>query len=312
MNDLEKNTTCVIVSFQSDFIIEKCINSINSKVKIIVVENSNDHSLKNKLEDKFPNVEVFLPEQNLGYGAGNNLGISKVKTKYAFILNPDCFLDKNCFSELHKAQVLLQDNFVILAPNNNTNYGYYQKKKIIEYKGYHSISQFSKIIEAKKSDQIFEVDYVIGFAMLINLKKIFFNKIFDENFFLFCEETDLCKRIKDLGEKIFVVSNAKATHLARQSSEYNLNIEMCKNWHWMWSLFYYNKKHYGILTAYKKTLYRFFSSIFKFVFHLIFFRRRRFLIYFYRIFGLLNAYTGKSSWLRPFKKNLLKFNEINF
>ena len=76
MNDLEKNTTCVIVSFQSDFIIEKCINSINSKVKIIVVENSNDRSLKNKLEDKFPNVEVFLQEQNLGYGAGNNLGIS--------------------------------------------------------------------------------------------------------------------------------------------------------------------------------------------------------------------------------------------
>ena len=46
--------------------------------------------------------------------------------------------------------------------------------------------------------------------MLINLKKIFFNKIFDENFFLFCEETDLCKRIKDLGDKIFVVTNAKA------------------------------------------------------------------------------------------------------
>ena len=299
MNYLEKNTTCIIVSFQSNYIIEKCINSINSKIKIIVVENSNDHSVKNNLENKFPNVQVFLSKQNLGYGAGNNLGISKVKTQYAIILNPDCFLDSNCFSELHKAQVLLKDRFTILAPNNNTNYGYYFKKKIIEYQGYHRAIQFNEKIQAKKTDEIFEVDYVIGFAMLINLKKIFFNKIFDENFFLFCEETDLCKRIKDLGDKIFVVTNAKAKHLATQSSAYKLNIETCKNWHWMWSLFYYNRKHYGILVAYQKTFYRFFSSIFKFVFHLIFFRKRRFLIYLYRISGLLNAYMGKTSWLRP-------------
>ena len=60
MNYLEKNTTCIIVSFQSNYIIEKCINSINSKIKIIVVENSNDHSVKNNLENKFPNVQVFL------------------------------------------------------------------------------------------------------------------------------------------------------------------------------------------------------------------------------------------------------------
>ena len=49
--------------------------------------------------------------------------------------------------------------------------------------------------------EITEVDYVKGFAMLINLKKINFEKIFDDNFFLFLEEIDLCKRIKNNGEK---------------------------------------------------------------------------------------------------------------
>ncbi len=67
-------------------------------------------------------------------------------------------------------------------------------------------------------NEILEVDYVKGFAMLINLKNIIFNKIFDENFFLFLEEIDLCKRIKDIGGKIFVVENAKVQHLAKQAS----------------------------------------------------------------------------------------------
>jgi len=80
MNNFEKNITFVIVSFKSSHIIEKCIQSINSNIKIIVVENSDDVLVKKHLENKFLNVEVVIAKQNLGYGNGNNLGISKVKT----------------------------------------------------------------------------------------------------------------------------------------------------------------------------------------------------------------------------------------
>ncbi len=96
MNNFEKNITFVIVSFKSGHIIEKCIKSINSNIKIIVVENSNNVHVKNYLENKFSNVEVIIAKENLGYGKGNNLGISKVKTQYAFILNPDAVLEENC------------------------------------------------------------------------------------------------------------------------------------------------------------------------------------------------------------------------
>ena len=281
MNNFEKNITFVIVSFKSSHIIEKCIKSINSNIKIIVVENSDNVVVKKYLENKFSNVEVIIAKQNLGYGKGNNFGISKVKTQYAFILNPDAILEKNCLSELSKAQINLKDDFTILAPNLLNNYGYFSSQK------------------NNLQNEILEVDYVKGFAILINLKKINFDKIFDENFFLFLEEIDLCKRIKNSGGKIFVALNSKIQHTGKQATEYNLNIELCRNWHWMWSLFYYNYKHFGVFIAYKVTFSKFFSSIFKLFFALVFFNKKLLLIHCYRLSGLLNAFLKKPAWLRP-------------
>ena len=281
MNNFEKNITFVIVSFKSSHIIEKCIKSINSNIKIIVVENSDNVVVKKYLENKFSNVEVIIAKQNLGYGKGNNFGISKVKTQYAFILNPDAILEKNCLSELSKAQINLKDDFTILAPNLLNNYGYFSSQK------------------NNLQNEILEVDYVKGFAILINLKKINFDKIFDENFFLFLEEIDLCKRIKNSGGKIFVAMNSKVQHSGKQASEYSLNIELCRNWHWMWSLFYYNYKHFGVLVAYKVTISKFFSSIFKLFVALVFFNKKNFLIHYYRLNGLFNAFLKKPAWLRP-------------
>jgi GT2 family glycosyltransferase len=148
-------------------------------------------------------------------------------------------------------------------------------------------------------NEILEVDYVKGFAILINLNKINFDQIFDENFFLFLEEIDLCKRIKNSGGKIFVVLNSKIQHSGKQASEYSLNIELCRNWHWMWSLFYYNYKHFGVLVAYKNTISKFSSSIFKLFFALVFFNKKNFLIHYYRLNGLFNAFLKKPAWLRP-------------
>jgi len=281
MNNFEKNITFVIVSFKSSHIIEKCIQSINSNIKIIVVENSDNVVVKKYLENKFLNVEVIITKQNLGYGKGNNFGISKVKTQYAFILNPDAILEKNCLSELSKAQINLKDDFTILAPNLSNNYGYFSSPK------------------NNLQNEILEVDYVKGFAILINLKKINFDKIFDENFFLFLEEIDLCKRIKNSGGKIFVAMNSKVQHSGKQASEYSLSIELCRNWHWMWSLFYYNYKHFGVLVAYKATISKFFSSIFKLLVALVFFNKKLFLIHYYRLNGLFNAFLKKPAWLRP-------------
>jgi len=281
MNSFEKNITFVIVSFKSGHIIEQCIKSINSNIKIIVVENSDNIHIKNYLENRFSNVEVIIAKENLGYGKGNNLGISKVNTQYVFILNPDAILAENCLAELYKAHSILKDDFSILAPSFSNNYGFFSDQNN----------------DLKK--EITEVDYVKGFAILINLKNVTFDKIFDENFFLFLEEIDLCKRIKNNGVKIFVMQKTKVQHLENQASGESLNVELCRNWHWMWSLFYYNYKHYGFFKAYKVTTPKLFSSIVKLVVALILFNKKKFLIHYFRLSGLFNAFLKKPSWLRP-------------
>jgi GT2 family glycosyltransferase len=285
MKNFIDKMTFVIVCFNSSNIIKKCIKSINSKAKILIVENSKNYLIKKELEKQFSNVTVVIAGKNLGYGAGNNLGISIIKTPYVFILNPDSFLKKNCINELYKAAKLLDNKFKILAPKLISNYGYFFKSSSDE-----------------KLANILSVDYVKGFAMLINLRRVNFRKIFDENFFLFLEEIDFCKRICDFyGNKkeIFLVNKAKVRHNAKQSSGDNFNIELCRNWHWMWSLFYYNKKHSGIIFAYKATFFKFVSSLFKMLLSALFLRKKKVLIYYYRLLGLGNAYCGKLSWYRP-------------
>ena len=287
MNNFHKNITFIIVTYRSENIIEKCLKKIPKKSKVIIVENSNDLFLKKKIKKKYPRIKFLINKKNYGYGKANNIGILNTKTKYAFILNPDAILQKNTIFELKKTIQFLLDDFSIISPNLDNNYGYFNKKKKISI-----------------AHNLLDVDYVKGFAMLLNLKKINDKKVFDENFFLFLEEIDFCKRIKNLGEKIYIATKSRISHVGKNSSNDDIKIELCRNWHWMWSLFYFNKKHYGTLSAYKITLFKFFSSIIKIFFYWMFFKKKLFLINKFRMLGLINAYLGKSSSLRPEKLKL--------
>ena len=279
MSEFEKNITFVIVCFRSSSVIEKCLESISSSCKVIIVENSNDIFIKNNLEKKFSNVQVLISGDNIGYGRANNLGISMVKTKYVFILNPDTYLEKNTLKELSYVTNVLNDNFSILSPEIFNN-------KLLK-------------LDNNEIKDFIEADFVKGFAMLLNLSKINFDKVFDENFFLFLEEIDLCKRVKDIGGKIYIACKAKVHHYSKKSSGDEFHLELCRNWHWMWSLYYYNLKHFGLLVAYKITLYKFISSLIKMLMAMLLFKKKKYLIYKYRLLGLINAYRGKNSWLRP-------------
>ena len=88
--------------------------------------------------------------------------------------------------------------------------------------------------------------------MLLNLKKLNQLQIFDDTnilmkIFMYLENDDLCKRLIDCGENIYAVPNSKIKHLGAKSvdEKYKYEIELSRNWHWVWSKFYYNKKHFG-------------------------------------------------------------------
>jgi len=271
--------TFVITTFKSEKIIFDCINELPNVSPKIIIENSRNNILKNDLENKFENLECFVMSENIGYGKANNIGISKSKTNYIFIINPDTlFSKKNLNLFLSKLE---KENFSIASvledhdKTENTFNGYGVK----------------------------EVNHVKGFAMLLN-KENMFGKYFDENFFLFLEEIDLCWNVKKSGGRIILV-NIRIKHKGGKShgNKEDLEIEKSRNWHWMWSKFYFFKKHYGFLNAFIKTFPNFLSSFFKYVFYFFTFNNKKMNVYKMRLLGLFNSYLLRRSFFRPYSKN---------
>ena len=276
--------TFIIVSFKAKKIIFNCINSLPKLSKIIVVENSYDQELKRELESKYDNIEVILNE-NLGMGASNNIGIKKSNTQFAFILNPDVVFRKDTISKIVENFKFIND-FCILSPINDDEH----------FPNYEIKNNYLNI-----NENIIEVDSVDGFSMLINKPKFKNQDIFDEKFFLYLENTDLCLRQKNNNEKIYILKNSKIKHLGSYYTKQDLskNLEYLRNWHWMWSKFYYNKKHYGYLTALTKTSHHLISSILKYFLYTLLFNKHRKKVYKMRFLGLFNSIIGNKSFLRP-------------
>ena len=117
---------------------------------------------------------------------------------------------------------------------------------------------------------------------------------------MYLENVDLCIRAKKNNGKLFIIKNSKIHHLGARAvdDKFSKEIELSRNWHWMWSKFYFNKKHYGYIFSLFTVSSNFFSGCLKFLFYLIIFNTHKRNIYKIRIFGLLNSMLGKKSWYR--------------
>ena len=290
MSISRQNLSIVIVTFKSESVIHDCIRSIGNDIDIIVVDNSNNLEFKEKLEKIYTNVSCLLSEKNLGMGAGNNIGIKNVKTDYVLILNPDVILENSTINELILASQKIP-NFAILAPISSN----------IDYPNYKFLEDEKKINEKKSP---FKVKSIDGFAMLFNKKRldeIISKDYFDENFFMYLENDDLCKRIRNVNEDIFIVPTSKIKHLGGKAVDikYKSGIELSRNWHWIWSKFYFNKKHFGYTKAFMLGFPKFLSSIIKYFFYSLTKNQIKKEIYKNRAGGFFNAAKNNSSWYRP-------------
>ena len=279
MGSSQKDLTVVIVTFKSEKVIDDCINSIDKDLPIIVVENSNNQNFKRLLEEKFDNVKCILTNKNLGMGRGNNVGIKNANSKYVMIINPDTVLYKNTISEL--INISNKIDFSILSPICDD-------KDYPNYKG----------VNHEENDLI-DVNHVDGYSMLLDKSK-FNNEYFDEEIFMFLENNDLCRRMKIKKEKIIVVKNAKIKHFGGKSvnSKKNFEIEILRNWHWMWSKFYFKKKYKGFMYAFLSSLFPLLTTAFKSALFLMI-NKNKSKIYLNRLSGLVNSILGNKSFKRP-------------
>ena len=275
-----KDITIVITSFKSEKKIKNCLNSIDNQVKVLVIENSNNLNFKENLEKEFSNVECVLAGANIGYGSANNIGLKKVKTRYALILNPDTTLHSSALEKFIKVTEKI-NNFAIMAP-------YIQEEK----------NKFDKIY--LKNIHPVEVENVKGFAMFLNISEFKDVGFFDENFFFYFEEIDLCKRLINHGKKIYLIPEIEIDHGGGVSHDQSINAEMelSRNWHWMWSTFNYHKKYKGFFVSFFIILPKMSSAIVKVLLYTLTFNKKK-KIYYQRLSGLINAIMGKRSWYRP-------------
>ena len=293
MSISRQNLSIVIVTFKSELVIHECIKSIEKDIKIIVVENSDNSLFKEELENTYDNVSCILTSENLGMGVANNIGIKKAKTDFVLILNPDVILETSTINEL------------IIASQKNTNFAILAPISVdVEYPNY---KLFNDEKNNKESDFSFKVKSVDGFAMLFNKKQldeVLSKDYFDQNFFMYLENDDLCKRIIQINENIFIVPKSKIKHLGAKgvNEKYNKEIELSRNWHWIWSKFYFNKKHFGYSKAFLNGLPKFISSLVKYFFYLLIKNKIKKKIYLNRASGFYNAAKNNPSWYRP--KNL--------
>ena len=302
-----KDLTVVIVTFNTPKkVILDCLNSISKNVNILIVENSESFINKDLVLSKFSNVSVVCTGENLGYGKGNNFGINLVKTDYVLILNPDVTCDEKFFTNIITVVDKAKDFTIIgcqyLSDNIFMPAGFFDENKN---------NSFVKDFKNNGIKPLSTVEWVTGCSMLINLKKFSNKNIFDKNFFLYFEEFDLCKSIVKSGGKVYSSKELKIHHLGFKSSltedqTENLKIINLKDWHYMWSSFYFYKKNYNFIYALGKLSGKFFKSFFKMIFFSITFRKNDKNKYLYRFLGLLNAIIGRPSNYRVNK--LDKFN----
>ena len=279
------NLTFIIVTFKSEHIIHECIKSLPKNSKIIIIENSNDKTFKQNLLKKYPKIKIIV-QKNSGMGSANNIGIKMCETDYAFVINPDVKFDSSAIQNLIDFTKRKNDYSILSPISDDIKHPNYIIK--------------DRNIDSNERDHIV-VDSVDGFAMLINKNKFKDDVYFDENFFLYLENEDLCIRKKKEKENIYVLKTAKINHLGGKSHSiiFEKEIEYSRNWHWMWSKFYFNKKHYGYLKAFLMSLPTIITSVVKSFYYLILINKHKRKIYIMRFLGLFNSMIGKKSWYRP-------------
>ena len=288
MEFTSNNLTFIIVTFKSRNVIFDCLNSLPKNFSKLIIENSSDEELKKEIEQNYVDTHVIL-STNIGMGAGNNIGILKSKTDFVYILNPDVKFNENTFKFLNNSITNLKD-FAILSPiSDNLNYPNYK------------VETRTNISSDELNKDLMQVSEIDGYSMIINKKYFSDKNYFDENFFMYLENVDLCLRAKKNNGKLFIAQKSKINHLGAKAvdEKFQEQIEYSRNWHWMWSKFYFNKKYKGILISLIIGLTSLLINSFKYFIYMLILNKIKKKAYLMRISGLWNSMIGKTSWYRP-------------
>jgi len=231
---MNEDVTIIILTHKSKKLVLDYIKNLYQKFKIIIIDNSNDLNLKSIITKSYPGIDIHLIPNN-GYGNQINYGSKLVTTEYFLISNPDLTgIDELSIFNFVKAAKHLNNKFSTLGPRFlNTNPKSHK--------------------QSINNGTITEMKFISGACMFFNKNNFDNLNGFDENIFLYFEENDFCLRSFKIN-KNYQINNVLVEHDVGTSVEIKNNQEKInqinfRTWHFIWSKFYYFKKHYGFFFA---------------------------------------------------------------
>lgn len=253
------DVSIILVSYNTRELTKSCIKSIYEKTEglnfdIWVVDNASKDGSCEMIKKEFPEVKLIESQENLGFGRANNLAIRQTDAKYVFLLNTDTVLVNNAikilFDFMEKSenlsigacggQLYNEDMSYQGSSGNfdNMNLKYLFKKSL----GLNWTSRIERLkyifrrdvlkkgfVEKETEWGAYHVDFIIGADLMIRKSVLDRVGAFDERFFMFSEEAELCFRIKKSGFKNVIVSEAKIVHFGGGTiNKNNTSIEVEK------------------------------------------------------------------------------------
>jgi GT2 family glycosyltransferase len=200
--------TVIVVTYNSAHCIPALADALSPMPHVIIVDNASEDDIAERVARDLPNATLIRNSRNLGFGAANNIALRMAKTSHALLLNPDCLPTPEFFSGILRAADSFPDA-AIIAPHLIRRGGDIE----ISYRWPNT--HWSSQGPAATGPSC--VGFVCGASMLFNLRVMDDVGFFDEKFFLYYEDEDLCQRVFMKKKQIVLVPDVQVQHLSRSS-----------------------------------------------------------------------------------------------
>ncbi len=230
------DVSIILVSYNTSELTRNCIKSIYEQTTgvnfdIWVVDNNSADNSCEMIKSEFSNVHLIENKQNLGFGRANNAAISQAQGKYIFLLNTDTVLINNAvkilfdFMENNPQAGACGGNLYDKDNKNVHSYGHFLtfKTKMARTLKLGFFLKKEKMVNQDKGHNeenlLKEVDIIIGADLFLRREALNKAGLFDEDFFLYFEESELQYRVHKLNYKIYIVPQAKIYHFEGKSTK---------------------------------------------------------------------------------------------
>lgn len=237
------DVTVIIVTYNSAHCIAALAKDLQGFTQVIVSDNASDDGTREAVARLIPQARILTHASNLGFGAANNRALEQVQTRYALLLNPDCQINQDAALGLLKVfEAYPQAAAVapqLLNANGSLSVSYRWPSPLWASAGPGAQAECC-------------VGFVCGAAMLINMAQAKPAGFFDEDYFLYYEDEDLCLRWFQAKLNIIVTPHVQLIHSSRGSvrGEHPLRAEYGRGYHHAQSKIIFAKKHTGVQHAY--------------------------------------------------------------